>query len=273
MEVMAADRDVVFFLALGGLAVAFGCAAFAVKLEADRAAIDEENTRLQAEVDSLRAINAELPSEEEQAAWERRVRVLTELGADRGRAARYTVAVEQAVPRGAWLTELRWTERGLQLEGRIEEADGAAGVMDGLRTSGCFDDVVLLGVSGGGDERTFTVTAMPAADCPAMGSAGGDPFVPPVDPGVQAALDRPPILRWEVQAYDVVFIKPGDFATLRTPDGDTQSVSVGSWVGNPMAKVTFITEDRVLLTQDTIVDEDTQETRSRVLELALEPTP
>ena len=268
---MPSDRDLAFALGLGLVLLGFGLSSFRMVLGTQRATLDADAALLEGEISDLRKIIGERPSDAFMEAFERRVHALSALGADRGRAARYLGAVAQAVPPGAWLTRLRWTDTTLDLAGRTDDPAGAAEVMDGLRRSRCYDDIVLAGVAGPVGARTFTITARPAADCASLGPPTSDPFAPPIDPEARPDLVLPALVRWEAQTYDVLAIVPGSSATLRDPAGGTHAVQIGSSVGRPPAVVSFITIDQVLLTLDRVVNQDTRETRSTIIELPLEP--
>jgi len=264
------DRDAAYAFALGCAGLAFGLAGWGLLLDRDQASLREQNELLEAELADLRAITGGVSPQDLVPALEQRIASIQALAGGREWGAAFLGAVEQSVPKGAWLTHLRWSDAGLALTGRSDDPAGAAEVMDGLRRTGCFDNVTLASVSGAVGARTFSITAVPGATCDALGPAASDPFRPPIDPLARPELVLPPLYRWAVEAYDVIAIVPGKAATLRDPDGGTHAVQIGSALGNPAATVSFITEDQVLLTQDRVVDEETGEINSSVIELPLE---
>lgn len=264
------DRDTAFAFAFALVVLAFVAVGWRTSLRASARTLQEENALLHTELVALRKIAGSVSPEQLVPQLERRIAVVEGLSADRGRAALFLGAVEQSVPRGAWLTQLRLVDTSLSLTGRSDDTAGAAEVMDGLRRTSCFDNVTLASVSGGVGARTFAITAQPAATCGALGPASSDPFRPPIDPEARPDLVRPALYRWEVEAYDVVALVPGQSATLRDPDGGTHRVEIGSAIGRPAATVSFITDDQVLLSQDRVVDADTGEAQSRIIELPLE---
>jgi Tfp pilus assembly protein PilN len=264
------DRDLAFALALGCAVLAFGLAGWSLLLDGQRAGLRERNELLEAELADLRAITGGVSPQDLVPALEQRIAAIQALAADRGRAASFVGAVAQSVPKGAWLTDLRWSDAGLALAGRSDDPAGAAEVMDGLRRTGCFDDVTLASVSGAAGARTFSITATTGETCDAPGPGASDPFRPPIDPLARPDLVLPPLYRWAVESYDVIAIVPGKTATLRDPDGGTHALQIGSAMGHPAATVSFITEDQVLLTQDRVVDQETGEINSSIIELPLE---
>lgn len=263
------DRDLLFGVVLGAIVIGLGFSVWRMMLGVERAQLAEENALLEEEIWNLHKILEDYEASNLER-FELRVQTLSALGENRGRAARFVGAVEQAVPTGVWLTRLQWFDSRLTLTGRTDDPAGAAEVMDGLRRSGCFSEITLAGVSGPVGERTFTITGKPVEPCEALGPAATDPFAPPVDPEARPDLVLPALYRWDVRAYDVVALVPGTEATLQDPDGGTHVVRIGNSVGRPPATVSFITDDQVLLTQDRIVDEETRKTRSSIIELPLE---
>ncbi len=265
-----ADRDAAFAFALACVLLLFGAVAWRTLLRSEATALAHDNAALVTELAHLRQISDGASPELLAAALEERIALVAALSAGRTDAARTLSAVQRAVPSGVWLTALHWSGPGLTLTGRTDDPAGAAEVMDGLRLTGCFEEVTLSSVSGPAAARTFDITARSAPTCEPLGLGDADPFRPPTDPQARPDLLRAPLYRWTPDAYDVIALVPGRTATLRDPDGATHEVQVGAAIGHPAAVVSFITDDQVLLSQDAIIDADTRETRSRIIELPLD---
>lgn len=182
----------------------------------------------------------------------------------------WLVALEAAVPAGAWLTSLEFVDRRMTLQGASADPLGAAALMEALQHSECFQDVALRSVEATAEGQEFWLTAATTdVDC-AGGTPGGRSLF--LSPGLEDAL-RPqatvhPLLRWEPRDYDLVGMEIG-LATLRDPQDGLHRVMVGSSVGSGGAVVKFITDDSLVLTEDEVVDRDTGRTRTHITTLTL----
>jgi len=265
---------------LGLLAVGAALTWFAA-LPSTLADIQEQNANLQAEIRDLTTFIGDTPTEARVAEAEARRSAIGGLVGQRGSTASRVRSVAGAVPVGAWLVRLTLQTGRLELEGRSHDPAAAADLMDGLRATGCFDEIELVSVDAAASSRSreaspagrFVVTATESTEtCGATRGELRDPFRSP-----HAASDgprdpsRPPLYRWEPSLYRVTAIVPGRSATVSDPLGGRHSLTVGGALGNPAATVTFITEDTVILSRDESASDSTDRLSTRLIELVLDP--
>lgn len=236
--------------------------------------IEAENNAMEAELAPLRQLAGVDSLKDAAATLEQRQAVLANLTGSRGDGSALLAAVSGTVRANSWLTTLSWDGQAVRLQGRTFDPGAAADIMDGLRSTGCFDEVRLLAVDTppGSKERRFSITATDnPAPCGATQAPLGRPFTPSHALDQTPDINRPRLLRWAVALYRVVALIPNKEATLLDPDGRRHTLSLGSMLGRPAAKVTFITDSAVLLSQDEMVNEATDTVQSRILELPLDP--
>ncbi len=232
-------------------------------------ALRAENDRIRAELALLRPLEA-LRSDwfEEEAALRLRLGALTTLRAEGGQPLAVLGAVEVALPAGAWLTSFEWVGQTLDLRGRSEAPDGVADLMDGLQASPCFTDVALRRVAGAGAEQDFELAATVVTPCDGPPPGASDPFASPaLAEATRPRREVPAVARWPAARYEVIVAEPGVSATLRDPEGGTHRVAVGDLVVDGRSAVAFITDTGVVLTEDRVVDVDTQRTETSILTL------
>lgn len=253
---------------LGGMLSLF---AWTRALLADQQTISDE---LSEEIRLLTRVVAESSTEESIAALERRKEAIDALQTSRGEGAAVVRAVAFSINQGQWLTDLSWDGQTVRITGLSFDATAGADVMDGLWATGCFTDVQLQGVDtpGADGKRRFRIVAKDAPEpCGVIRGELPKAFTPPHYPSMTPVAQRPPLLRWEAEMYRVTALVPGKQATVQDPDGRSHAVTVGSAMGNPTAKVTFITEAAVILSLDEVVDAATDLVVSRIVELPLDP--
>jgi hypothetical protein len=242
--------------------------------EARLAALDAENSALEAELAPLRSLADVSSLEAQAAAIEERQRVIEGLGQGRVEGAALLFAVATSVRGGAWLTRLDWDGERIDLAGLGFDPAAAADLMDGLRATGCVDGIELVSVDAApdGKARRFSVRALDRpTPCGVARGPLDDPFAPPHDPRASPDVNRPPLLRWPVELYRVVALVPGREATVQDPDGGRHTVPVGSMLGRPAGTVSFVTDTALILSRDEMVDASTDTVQSRLVELPLDP--
>ncbi len=239
------------------------------------ARLQRSNNQTRAEVEELAQLLATFETGSVDAAKHRQQQLeeVRALAAQRGELIAPLVALEDAFPTGTWLVRLSVDEDSIQLHGRTKESEGVSLLMEGLQDSPCFEDVALRSVEGktSADRvQAFWLEARLAdADC-ATGGPGPRDLFEPQDAEFQAIkVPKPPLARWEPREYELVQVIPGELGMLRDPEEGLHRVQVGSYVGNGRAKVTFITEDQLVLTEDVLLDEETGKTESRIVTLGL----
>ena len=257
---------------VGGLALVLGALGALYATDASRLAVVEgENAAIEAELTAIQDLVGASSMEDVFAALDQRRALIEELTGSRGQVAHLLAAASTAVPTGGWLVRLEVAADRLHMEGRGFDPVVAADVMDGLRNTGCFEEIQLVSMEQprSGGPHQFVIDAG-ASTC---GSVRPNPraFTPPHDPSRGPAPgSRPPLLRWEADLYRVVSVEPGVSAEVRDPDGRTHTITVGTMLGAPAARVTFITDATVLLSLDEVTDRETGALRSRVIELPVE---
>lgn len=247
--------------------------------------IERRNAGLEREVALVKQVIGDRDLQELIAQLEARQAAIAGMKAERSAQAARLGALASAVPAGAWLERAQLGEGRAEFAGRSHDPSDAADLMDGLRATGCFTELQLVSVDAARSSRAtgpstagrFVVTAA-FGDEPCGETRGElrDPFRPP-HATTQGPRDpsRPPLYRWEPELYRVTAITPGRGATLRDPLGGSHAIAVGSALGNPMATVTFITEDTVILSRDESTSASTDRLSTRLIELVVdtrEPT-
>ncbi len=234
-------------------------------------ALEAENELLHAELAQLDALIGSLEGgPDAHAALQERLEAIYALRDNTGHSASLLVALETAVPAGAWLTSLSIEGDRVDLHGEAADLDAAANLMEALQFSECFTDVALKSSESSPDGQTFWLQARPSETVCAEGRPGGRPLF--LSPNLEDAL-RPdatihPLVRWEPREYDLVGLEIGA-ATLRAPDESLHRVMVNGAVGRGRARVTFITDDSIVLTEDVLLDRDTQKTKTNIVTLRL----
>lgn len=272
---MGVEKQILGFVAglvgvvlLGGLAGA----ALGVELRGLR----EGNAALAREVEALTAELGDAPAGdvELQHRLQRQIELIGDLGRDRESTQVVLTALEDAFPTGTWLVRLGLDDDALRLHGRTRESEGVSLLMEGLQDSPCFTDVALRSVEGktSADRvQSFWLEAKPGPPGCGQARPGLKDLFEPQDAEFQAIrVPKPPLSRWTPREYALVQVVPGEVAMLRDPEQGLHRVQVGSYVGSGRAKVTFITEDQVVLTEDVLLDEETRKTESRIINLGLE---
>jgi|GEM_PF-5033355 len=268
-----ADIETSYPLAAIALLVAGGLALYGEMDQARLSDIESANEGLEAQLAPLAGLPDTASLQDAVAEIERRQAVVDSLQ-KRSEGVALITAASGAVGTGPWLTSLDWDGDSVKVQGLGFDPTAAADVMQGMQDTGCFSEVTLLSVdtaAGGGPLRFSIVAADAPGDCGSTTGLWGKPFTPPHDPAMGPDINRPALLRWDVALYRVLALDPGVSATVRDPDGRSHSVAVGNMLGRPAAKVTFITDTAVILSQDTLVDASTDTLQSTILELPLDP--
>ncbi len=252
---------------LAGLAVlVVGTTVLQCTRTAELQQLQARNDLLAEEIRNLEMIVGDVRAYEAQAAaLTERSDAIAALRTVGGETPRAMAAIEAAMPRGAYLDSLVFTDGRMTLTG-VAPPELVASLVEGLQSSGCFDDVAMS-TAGAGFQVDGSITA---ESCPDAQPGLQDLFEPPPDPEAVARSQVHPVVRWEARSYRVVATEAGAQAIVTDPDGGSHLLAEGSMLGAERAKVTYITEDQVILTWDEVVDPETRQTRSHIVTLRLE---
>lgn len=263
-------RLYLLLVALGALPLIGVGAAYSHVLGRGLAQIEGSNAQLIREIEQLELIVAGTAEAEAAAVeLERRVAVMAALAEDRTLAGDVLAMIEASTPPSAQLTRLSWDDSGLRIVGRGAPSV-AADLMDGLQTFGCVREVSLTGAGSGRFDVRFEL--VPEEPCPPGGGVHRDLFANPLPSAVgEGDVRVPAVVRWPVRDYEVLAATPAGEAILQDPSGGSHLVAIGSVVGSERARVTVVTDDQVILSQDIVTNAELGKLESRLITLSAAP--
>jgi len=260
-------RLTLLLIALGAVPLGAGMVAYEAVQQGRLGVLEQDNEVLQAEVAALRLIvDATADVEAVGDDLELRIAAIAAITAERMRTQDVLAAVEASVPMSAQLTRLDLTEEGLRVVGKGDPTV-AADLMDGLLGYECLTEVALADAgSGRFDVRAKIALGEP---CPAGVAGRRDVFADPFASSVGGGDSRlPAVVRWPVRDYRMVAGSLDGDAILADPSGASHFVQVGSVVGTERARVTIVTLDQVILSQDIVTNADQGRLETRLITLS-----
>jgi len=263
------------FLAGGLFVVAVGLA-FAWSARGRLAEVEASNAVLQAEIDQLDALGATAVDPAVVEELRTQLELIDALRAGVGRAAGVVVAAGDAVPPGAWLTDLEFAAGRFELVGGAEDPDAVALLFDELQGWPCLANPALGGVRRSEDGYRWSITARASSELPACAGAGTarDPFESPAVRAARDAVARrarmPALMRFDVREFRLVGVEAA-VATLQDPLGGRHQAIAGSPLGASGGRVQQVLPRLVIVVEEELVDAETGELRSEVITLDLDP--